>query len=97
MSRLQGAACAAGAVARTLSRPKSEVARDISGACSDLGRKRRGDCRRQATGTGDTAGGDLCNVHSTSETTRNYPIALSIDDAIADLNVWVSELDKCVP
>jgi hypothetical protein len=36
-------------------------------------------------------------VHSTSETTRNYPIALSIDDAIADLNVWVSELDKCVP
>jgi len=40
VSRLQGAACAAGAVARTLSRPKSEVARDISGACSDLGRRK---------------------------------------------------------
>ena len=85
-------------VARTLPRPESEVAPDISGATSDFGRAKDeatvGD-RRQATG--DTAGGDLCKVHSTSETTRNYPIALSIDDAIADLNVWVSELDKCVP
>ena len=79
-------------------RPESEVAPDISRATSDFGRAKDeatvGD-RRQATG--DTAGGHLCKVHSTSETTRNYPIALSIDDAIADLNVWVSELDKCVP
>jgi len=104
VSRLQEAACAAGALVRGRPphsrapnlrlRPIYQAQPQISGARKTRRLSATGD-RRQATG--DTAGGDLCKVHSTSETTRNYPIALSIDDAIADLNVWVSELDKCVP